>query len=270
MDVYPDISISQTLKENEYGKKTLHNPLSLYKGATISEYNVANFSFTVPVRNSIDLLLVSDSFKADYYSGNLSSIDIYIKLSNTFYKLTTAVFESLVYNIEPTSILTISISGTAAKLDRIDSLPTTPEASIADPYVIIRGTEVKVNNQVLDSIAAINLEINNDVNWIPNNTVYDAVHGTTSYRTKYALSGRRISGSITQFLTNNNKTLGADYSTSQSISIKLFTDVNTQPFLLFNLAETVYTRRLSLEELVTRVYDFRLTSSNIAIIPNVK
>ena len=50
IDVYPDLSFSQTYNENSYKKKTLHSPLNLNEGATIVEANPANFSFTTPVK----------------------------------------------------------------------------------------------------------------------------------------------------------------------------------------------------------------------------
>jgi len=270
LDVYPDITFSQTYVESDYGKKTLHNQLALYRGGNISEANPANFSFTVPIKNSADLTVISDSFAADYITGNIESFDLYIQLSNDFYKITKAVIQNTVFNIERTAILTASISGTAANIDQIAALPSTPKARPSDPYVIIRGMEVAVNGTVLDSIASVHIEVDNSITWIPNNTVNAAVAGQVTYRTSYVTSERRISGSITQFLTSANKTVGWDYSTTHQISIKIYSDVTLTPFIIFNLPETIYTRRLNIDDLVTRVYDFRLTSGNIAVIPNVK
>jgi len=268
IDVYPDISFSQTIKEGEYGKKTLHNPLALYKGATVTSYNPANFSFTVPVRNTSDLTVLNSLMTTDYSTGNIKSNDIYIQLSNTFYRLSTAVFENIVFNIENTAVVTISISGTAAKLDQVSSLPTTPQAKSSDPYTLVRGIDVSVGGVSLESVASLHIEVDNTIKWLPNNTVYNAVNNTNVWSTQYVLSERRISGSITQFLTNNNKNLGSDFSTTQAIVLKVYSNVNSSPYLVFTLPETVYSRRLDINDLITRIYDFRLTSSNIALIPN--
>jgi len=270
VDVYPDLSFSQTFNEQSYNKKTLHNQLALNQGATIVEANPANFSFTIPVKYATELAPLSGLFEPDYITGTIAPIDIYVDFSNKIYKLATSVIENITFNIESRAVFTASVSGTASILSEVASLPATPEVSNTDPYTIIRGVEVTVDGIVLPSIAAVNLEVNNSIEWTKNSTIHKSVVSQIAYKESYSLTERRVSGSVTEFILENSIS-SPDFDASVPIVIKLYTDSNQNPpFLTFNLAEAVYTRRLNVEELLTRVYDFRLTDNTVTIIPIIR
>lgn len=267
IDIYPDITFSQTFKETDYDRKTLHEPLSLYKGGTINQANVVNFSTTIPLRSTDTHSMLYSLMSPDYFSGNIQSFDIYVQLNSVIYKVEQSVIENVVYNIDMRSILTISISGTAAKISTVPNLPTGSIVYPAGDYLAIRGIEVTIDDTLLDSIASMHIEIANTITWLPYNTVHSAVASTTSYPYTYVLSGRRLSGSITQFLTDLSINQGADYGT-YPISIDIYTS-SSSTILTFDLPETIFTRRLNVEDLITRVYDFRLTSNELFKYPEV-
>lgn len=268
LDVYSDISLSQTFKESDYERKTLHTPLDLYRGGVIEQANPANFSVTIPLRSTTESSFLYSLMAPDYTSGNIPSFDLYVELSSTIYKLETAVVENVVYNLEKDKVLTISISGTGAKLTQGNTLPATP-VSLNTNYLSIAGVEATVDDQILSSIAAVHLEIDNSITWLPCTTVHAAVAGEVVYPTQYVLTERRVSGSITQFLTDDNINSGYDYGT-YPISVDIYTDLNIGgPILTFDLPETIFTRRVSMEDLVTRVYDFRLTSNEVFVYPEI-
>jgi hypothetical protein len=269
IDVYQDLSFSQTYNENSYKKKTLHSPLNLNEGATIVEANPANFSFTTPIREDLlnpNLPILNTS----YISGNINSVNIYIEFSNKKYKLEKCVIENTVYNISMDSVFTVSISGTAAKLLEVSTLPAlTVSVANTDPYVIIRGLTASIDNRLLSSLASLNIEINNDIEWIANSTINTTISSGINFRDNYVLTGRRISGSITEFIIN--EVYGQEFNTKGSVLIRLYSEVNQNPpFLTFSLSEAVYTRRINIDELLTRVYDFRLLSNNLEIIPTIR
>ena len=270
IDVYPDITFSQTYNENEYNKKTLHQPLNLNKGATIVEANTANFSFTTPIKYDNAVLVDALLFGVDYETGNIEPINIFVETTNKIFKLQTSVLEQLTLNIERAGILTISVSGTAELLEEVLALPRTPESKNIDPYTIVRCVKVRINNTILDSVAGINIDISNGIEWTRNTTLHASLNNEVSFKRNYVLTERRISGSVTEFLLDSGSSL-PEYSTNSSMTIELLSEVGqTPPFLSFNLPQIVYTRRLSVDDLITRVYDFRLTDNTVSVIPSIQ
>lgn len=267
LDIYTDISVSQTFNESDYAKKTLHTPLSLYKGAVIGKANPANFSFTVPLRATDEASVLYTLMAPDYSTGNIPSIELYFKVKSVVYKIEKAVIESVVYNIDITSVMSVSITGTASKISEQPSLPAVPIITPSGQYLTISGIEVTLDDNVMNSIAAVHVEINNKINWLDNYTLQNSLNDSMVYPEKYVLSERRVSGSITQFLTDENLNQGSNYSTVYPIAIDILT--HNGQIITFDLAESVFTRRLNIEEIITRVYDFRLTSDEVFRYPEI-
>jgi hypothetical protein len=268
IDIYPDLTFSQTFNENSHAKKTLHNQLALNHGATIVEANVANFSFTMPIKLVTDIEPILSILESDYSTGTIESSTMYASFTDVIFKLNNAVVETLTYNIDRASTLTVSVSGTFSLLEPVASLPATPEPVNPALCTIVKGIEVILNGATLPSIAAINLEISNSIEWTNNSTLHKSLANQLSYKDSYVLQERRVTGSITEFLLD---TSGVDYSTTSSLVIKLYSEIGQDPpFMTFNLPEVVYTRRTNIDELLTRVYDFRLTSNNVLILPELR
>lgn len=268
IDIYPDLSFSQTFSENSHAKKTLHNQLALNHGATISEANVANFSYTVPIKFATDIEPIMNLFEADYVTGTIESVTMYVSFTDVIFKLEKAVIETLTYNIDRASIFTVSVAGSFSKLVPVSALPAVPTEANTDPYTIVRGLEVLLNGTALPSIAAINLEVANSIEWTKNSTLHKSLANELAYKDSYVLQERRVTGSVTEFLLD---TSAVDYSTTSSLVIKLYSEVGqSPPFMTFNLPEVVYTSRVNIDEFLTRVYDFRLISNTISILPQLR
>ena len=271
VEIYNDVSASQTFDEQGYKRKNLHALIDLHEYAVINNANVANFSFTTPILNIATTPLIL-TLGGDYSSGNMTSFDIYVESDNIIYKLTKCVIESMTFNIERSSILTASVSGTSSKITKFGNvgavtIPGTTFNVGAKSYVSVDRMITSVSGVTLDSVASVNIDIKNDISWYQNNTINDAIAGTMMYPSSYVLQGRTFSGSITQFLTSANVDTLSDTSTSAPIIISIFNNgySTTTPILQFNLPSTVFTRRLNFEELLNRVYDFRL-NSNLTIV----
>lgn len=269
IDIYSDLSFSQTYNENSYKKKTLHTPLNLNEGAVIVDANVANFSFTTPIKYDPAGSNFA-IFDIDYITGNVLPINIYVEFTNKKFKLEKCAIENTVYNIEMDSILSVSVSGTASRLTEVVSLPAIPIAvANTDPYIIIRGVTASIDGRNLSSLASLNIEINNSIDWTANSTINKTLSEGINYKDNYVLTGRRISGSITEFIID--ETYGQEFNTLGQVTIKLYSIIGQEPpFLTFTLPEAVYTRRASIDDLLTRVYDFRLLSNNLEIIPTIR
>jgi hypothetical protein len=268
VEIYNDITASQTFDEQGYKRKTLHSLISVHEHATLNSANPANFGFTTPLL-SISEAPIFLTLGGDCSTGNLASFDLYIQSDNIIYKLTKCVIEQMAYNIERTSILTVSISGTASKLEKFGNvgsvtIPGTPLTYGVKSYIPISKLEVAVDNITLDSISGLSLDIKNDISWYPSKTVNEALAGTTMYPSSYILQSRTFSGSITQFLTSENVNLGSDTSVSSQVIVRVYSDLysSSTPILQFNFPSTSLIRRLNVEELINRVYDFRLNSNS--------
>lgn len=275
IEIYSDISASQTFDEQGYKRKTLHNLTDMHDYAVVNNANVANFSFTTPILNITTTPIVL-SLAREYSSGNITSFDIYIQSDNVIYKLTKCAIDGITFNIEMRSILTLSVSGTASKLSKFGNVGSvtipvgtsgifTPVLGTGNKYASIDKMSVAIDGNSLDSIAAINIDLKNEISWYESKTIQQSTASIMMYPSSYVLQGRTLSGSLTQFLTSANADSLADTSTSSPIIIKLYnkTDPTATPILEFNLPSTVFTRRLNFEELINRVYDFRLNSNTI-------
>lgn len=274
IEIYSDITASQTFDEQGYKRKTLHNLTDMHDHAVVNNANVANFSFTTPILDVAATPIVL-TLGREYSSGTLTSFDAYIQSDNVIYKLTKCIIESLAFNIEREAILTASISGTASKLSKFGNVgavtvPGTPVSIGSKSYAYIHKMNVSVNGVVLDSIASINIDLKSDMSWSSNNTVNEAVAGTMMYPTSYVMQGRTFSGSITQFLTSVNVDSLTDTSTTAPIVISIYNKGASTAILEFNLPSTVFTRRLNFEELINRVYDFRLNTNSTIVKPLYK
>lgn len=268
VEIYNDITVSQTFDEQGYKRKTLHSLISVHEDATVNSANPANFSFTTPLL-SIAEAPIFLSLGGDCSSGNLNNFDLYIESNNVIYRVTKCVIEQMNYNIQRNSILTISISGTGSKLEKFGNvgsvtIPGTPLTYSTKSYVPINKLSVAIGSTVLDSITSLNIDLKNDILWYPSKTINEAIQGTTMYPAAYALQGRALSGSITQFLTSSNVDTLSDTSTTSQVVIDVYSDLYSMSnaILEFNLPSTVFTRRLNIEELISRVYDFRLNTNS--------
>lgn len=274
VEIYNDITASQTFDEQGYKRKTLHSLVSVHEHATVNSANPANFSFTTPLL-SIAEAPIFLSLGGDCSSGTLSSFDLYIESDNVIYKITKCVIEQMSYNIERTSILTVSISGTGSKLEKFGNvgsvtIPGTPLTYSIKSYIPIDKLSITIDNTVLESISSLNIDLRNDILWYPSKTINQAIAGTTMYPTAYALQGRAFSGSITQFLTSENVDTLSDTSTTSQVVIKVYSSLYSavNAIIQFNLPSTVFTRRLNIEDLINRSYDFRLNTNSGLIAPD--
>ena len=265
VEVYPDLSASQTFDEQGYKRKTLHNQVDLHDHAVVVKANVANFSMTVPVFDQASMQKELE-LSSLYTDGQAPSFDLYIESDNTIYKLEKCVFETTTYNLARNEVLTASLSGSASKLIKFTgALPGTLQATPTRQYVRITQLSCKISTTTLSGIINANIEVANNIEWTKNDTVHESVTGTISYPQNYVLSGREVKGSFTHYLTTENETQLSDYSTILPIELAVNSNL-----LVFNLPSVVFTRRQEFGDLFTRTYDFRLNTNTSVVKPTYK
>ena len=274
IEIYSDITASQTLDEQSSPTKTLHNQTYLHDYAVVNGANAANFSFTTPLLNITTVPIVL-TLGREYSTGTVTNFDIYIQSDNVIYKITKCVIDAIAFNLDMKSVITMSVSGTASKIQKYGNvgsvtIPTgssgifTPTYGKGSKYATIDAMKVTIGTTVLDSVASINMDLKNDIKWYDETTLQESLAAVTiRYYTAYVLQKRTLSGSITQFITSDNIDTLTDSSMSSAVNIQIYEKSysSATPILEFNLPSTVFTRRLNFEELINRVYDFRLNTN---------
>ena len=266
----PEVSFSQTFAEDAYEVKTLHDQTKMFQGTTITKANPANFSFAVHLTQEKDESIVK-SLLTDYDTSNgeqlLKSFDLYIVTGESTFKLEGCVITQGEFNLAKGSPLILTVSGDAQKLSRVGnasySLPGSLVSASSTRTPTLSLIDVEVDSTDVPNLAATTLQVQNNINWTPFETLQNSLSvtnaGNAMYPTTYTLGDRVVSGNITQYLTSNNSDTFQSFDTSANVGIK--TIVNDSNFLNANLTGCMFTKRSSIAEAYTQTIDFRLVNS---------
>lgn len=263
LNIYSDYSFVQTFNESSYANKTLHRPTHLHEGANIVEANPANFSFTSPIPDQVAYPKVLD-LATSVIDNTVPYFDLYLVLETKTYKMSKCVMESITFNLDRNAVLSISFSGTGSKLESFVGTVPGDLVSPSSDYTRIMRTSVTLGGTEFGSLAGIHVDITNSISWQKASTLHSS--GEIAYPLTYVLSGRQVSGSVTQFLTSDNDTQFTDTATSGNLIISIYSETpQVTPLLQFNFPSVVFTRRIDTADIITRVYDFRLNSNTTIV-----
>jgi hypothetical protein len=270
LDIYPDISFSQTFEETEVPVKTLHQQLNMFSDALITKANPLNFSFTIPALGETDMD-VMHNLLLDYDSSNvevtLKPFDIYVETDSDIYKLEYCVLETGTFQITRNALVTLSLAGTGRKLSRYAASGTTIPGTLQtrsanNTYIIAKAMEVSIGGAVQASVSGLTLEIQNSIEWVDYTTIHKSLDvtnaGTTQYPGDFVVSKRQVTGTIVTYVTelSNNTTT---WSIGGALRIRVG---NTTAYNIdFNIPSVVYTNRVDIGDLITQAYDWRMTSN---------
>ncbi len=273
VDIYPDVSFSQTFDESSRKVKTLHTQTNMFDQAVITNANPANFNFTMPLYTSLEVKPVL-ALLLNYATGTsevtLTTADIYVDTGVEIFKLEKAVFERGTFNISRGDVVTVSISGTASKLSLFGlsgtTIPGTLQAATSASSTFLQANYmlVQLNGATQANVQSVSVEVANDVQWLPNNTLHKSLAVTgpsdTTYPGGFVVSGRTVSGILSEYLTDTNASNAQSWSVTGTLLISLANVINVYS-LSFNLSQVVYTNRVQTDELFLHNYDFRLTAN---------
>jgi hypothetical protein len=268
LDIYPDVSVSQTFNETSVPVKTLHSQFDMFESAVITSANTANFSFTIPLLYENDMNIVLEILRdwdSTSVEASLQTADFYLETASVIYKLKKAVIESGVFDITRNSLILLNLSGTASKLQKVVSIPGTLQVrSSTRTFGAPERLEVIVGGTTLTSIVSVSMELQNEVQWLNPKTLQNSLNVTDASNTQYfedfVVSKRTLSGSVQQYLTDENSESVNTWSTGTSLSIKTGNTLGGW-LLEFILPSVVYTNRLDTQEIFTQSFDFRLNSN---------
>ena len=266
----PEVSFSQTFAEDAYEVKTLHDQTKMFQGTSVTKANPANFSFAVHLTQEKDESIVK-SLLTDYDTSNgeqlLKSFDLYIVTGESTLKLEGCVITQGEFNLAKGSPLILSVSGQAKQLSRVGdasySLPGSLVSASSTRTPTLSLLDVEVDSTDVPNLATATLQVQNNINWTPFETLQNSLSVTSAsnamYPTTYTLGDRVVSGNITQYLTSNNSGTFQSFDTSANVAVK--TIVNGSTFLNANLTGCMFTKRSNVAEAYTQTFDFRLVNS---------
>ena len=262
LDVTSDISFTQTFTDKTYSQKTIHEQGNLHDASSIKKANPANFTFTIPALDENDLDVVFNLL-VDFKSGTktLNTFDLVIKFpSGDRYKLETCVITNGTFIIEKLENLKLTIAGEAAKLitsgvsDVSASRGTrTPLAATTALLVNIAGTPLNA------SVFKVSVELQNEITWIPYETVNAALSvtnaSTSMYPSQFTLNKRKLSGSIGQYITSDFNSDLQQWEAGVTMDIQVGT--TSQKGFQFDLGNCTFTNRLEVAEAFIQNYDWK-------------
>lgn len=266
----PEVTFSQTFAEDAYEVKTLHDQTKMFQGTSVTKANPANFSFAVHLTQEKDESIVK-SLLTDYDTSNgeqlLKSFDLYIVTGESTLKLEGCVITQGEFNLAKGSPLILTVSGQAKQLSRVGdasySLPGSLVSASSTRTPTLSLLDVEVDSTDVPNLATATLQVQNNINWTPFETLQNSLSVTSAsnamYPTTYTLGDRVVSGNITQYLTSNNSSTFQSFDTSANVAVK--TIVNGSTFLNANLTGCMFTKRSNVAEAFTQTFDFRLVTS---------
>jgi len=267
LDVTEAISFSQTFTDKTYSQRTLHEQHKLHEASSIKQANPASFQLTIPAltQNTLDVIF---NLLVDTTSNTLNTFDLYIKLPNDVYKLERCVITNGTFMIEKLQNLKLSIQGQASKL-------TSKKATdLAVPNInASRGTRTEqrirhitasvAGTAISDGLFSVSIELQNDIQWTPYETVNDALvvtnAATAMYPSNFTLEKRILSGSLGQYITSSFDSDVQTWGTNVAIIIKAGESA-TQGFQL-NLLNCTFTNRLNIQDAFSQVYDWKMNDN---------
>jgi len=271
LDVGPDLSFTQTFTDKTYQQKTLHEQHKMHEASNIKKANPANFDMTVHMITQDSLATVLDllvDYKTDTYT--LNTFDLYVKLPNDVYKLETCVITNGTFIIEKLQNLKLSLSGQAAKLTRgreiLFPLPTRGTRT----YQMTKSLGITINGAALSScLYKCSIELQNDIKWIPYETVNAALDVTNAsnsmYPSQFTLEKRILSGSIGQYVTDTSNTDVQTWDTNVPLVITAGNGLSptSTSFRGFNfdLVNCSFTNRNSVGDVYTQAYDWKMNDN---------
>lgn len=279
LEVYPDLGFSQTFEEKAQNVKTLHDQFAMFEKAIINKANPADFNFTCLLVKGQDFQVIGDwlTQQANVTSDeSLYSYDVYVDTGVHIFKITKGVLTRATFQIQKEAVITVSIQGTASKLERFGPTGTTiPGTLVARDAVhegiIPRRLLIEKDSIVVDNIVGVSVELVNNVQWVEYDTLHKSLYVTSPSETQvpevFVVSSKVLSGTVQKYLTEDASDVQG-WSTNSTLRIRVGDE--SSYFLDINIPQVVYTTNVGTENVFTQTYSFRMTHSpsNIADVIN--
>ena len=262
------LTFNQTFAEESYSVKTLHDQSKMFEGSSITKANPASFSFDVPLTTEKDESIVL-TLASDLSSNILNSFDMYVQTGSSTFKLEGAIITSASFDFIPQNQFTMRVEGEGTKLTRAGdedfTIPGSAQSESATRTPLLVYPTITLTDQTPDpdvsktmgNIISVNLNIQNNIEWTPYETLQDSLNSTTMFPSAHTVGKRIISGEIRQYQTDTNVGQFDDFSTSTDLTITAKKVSGDTDFFKIQINPAMYTARMNPEEVYTQSYDFR-------------
>ena len=259
------ITFNQTFAEESYSVKTLHDQLKMFEGSSITKANPASFSFDVPLTTQKDESPVLTLASGLSSSNTLTSFDMYVQTGSSTFKLEGVIITSASFDFVPQNQFTMRVEGEGTKLTRAGdenfTIPcdsTFTESSTRTPLIVYPVVTLNDGSaKDMDNILSVNLNIQNETEWTPYETLQDSLNSTTMFPSAHTVGKRIISGEIRQYQIDNNVAQFDDFSTNTNLTITAKNVSGDTDFFKIQINPAMYTARMQPEDVYTQSYDFR-------------
>jgi hypothetical protein len=238
---------SQTFLETTQKIKTLHAP-NLIERSFSNEKGAVNLSFMCQL--STDSVLMEwfgfdasgSNHQIDPLYNTLRGYDVYIQAPGTIYRLSGCIGQNISFSLSRTGILQANITGLAASIDMVGSVPTTgslvPQTDFYNAAIVIPGFE---------NLVSVTCEITRNITWAGKKSIFDI--GSIYTPKNAVLDSMAISGSITQ-----NKIDDTDTDNAEDFPVQIQYGSSFE----INLASCNSTSRWDMGAIHKRVTDYKL------------
>jgi len=264
--VTPNLSFDQTFAEDAFQVKTLHDQTKMFQGSSITKANPANFSFAVHLTRErhesivLDLLLTTTS-------DILKEFDLYIQTNNSTFKIEGCIITEGNFDFSRSTPTLLNVSGQGKKLTRVGDESFTPPGSAgsqsATRTTVVPLLDVEKATVNISNLVSATLSVQNNTSWTPYENLQDSLSVTGAsnamYPDKHTLDNRVVSGNIVQYLSDTNASDFQSFSTDEDFRLKTLVDSSTH--FDANLTGCIFTKRMSVGEVLTQTFDFRLKDS---------
>jgi len=254
------IEFSQSFQEKSYSVKTIHNQSS-FEGSSINRANPAEFSFNTPLLEELRHKVVFDRLL------DCTSFDLYISSQQDVFKLEKCVIQDGTFEINKSRPLRLSVSGEASKLSKFSdaknvvaipgTLYTTGTATTT--YIIPKiNTLTLGGTDVSGQVAAVSVEIQNDINWNNYNTLQASLVATNAatsmFPSNFTVGTRVVAGAITRYIKDSPDLLTWDTNSALVLKAGIGTSFKGVTFD-FNCS---FTNRLQDSNVYLEEYSWRM------------
>lgn len=257
---FSNVNLTQQFKEVAYSNKSLQED-NLFEQASLFEAAPASWGLTFPLIAESDFKVLFDRV----LDGQ--SFDLYIETTEEIFKVSKSVITNAIFIIVRDRVLQLELSGQGSRITKELSIPgSLVPRSFTRTYAKIDALVVTLSG--MSSVSAyteITLEIQNDIKWVPYNTVDNAListdGNTTVYPEEYVIKKKIVAGTVSRYpIEGPKKAVGS------SLVLETGSFLEDSFFgvrLIFN--EVSYTNRISTGNVFTESFDWRLTENPLAL-----
>ena len=276
LEVGPELSFSQTFTEDTHSVDTIHEN-KFFDASTITKANPANFNLKLPVISETDFDIVRTKLI------DCTTFDLYVSTQQDVFKLENSVLTNGTFDIERSKPLSMTVTGEASKLTKgALSSYTIPGAIVTDSatrtHLISEEHTITLGgSDISDSVFSIKAELQNDIEWIPYQTVNAGLGATNAstamFPSSFTINKKSLAGSIGRYLCDTTGSDAQTFSTGTSLRIQAGKDLhasNAYPGIDINMASCSFTNRANVAEVFTESYDWRFTDNSADLLSVIK